>query len=325
MNQHKNPAWWTAANETAWDRTKAAFKRDWDQTKHDVGANQPDTQQNITRTINQAVGTEVIPPRGVANYDDLEPAYRFGHGAYDNYSLTFLQWDQDLEDRLEADWDTTDPLRVKNWTEDREAIRHGWDFRHGNSDEPQKSTQTKTNTNVKTLSDLFIAELADMYDAEQRVALALPKMIEATTCGQLKAALEHHLSQSKTHVTKIEQAFKSIGVTAKAKKCEATVGLLKEADEMIATFKNSPALNAAIISSAQRIEHYEIASYGCLHAWATLLKHTAAANLIEGILGDEKKANEKLIELAHAKNQEACGCDAEKNPKTKETCSSNEP
>lgn len=148
MNQQKNPAWWTTANETAWERTRAAFKRDWDQTKHDVGANQPDTHQNVTRTINQAVGSEVIPPRGVPNYEELEPAYRFGHGAYDKYSPNFQQWDQDLEDQLEADWSATNPSRVRNWTEDRAAIRQGWDFCQSNTDGPQKSDQTKTNSKL---------------------------------------------------------------------------------------------------------------------------------------------------------------------------------
>lgn len=161
---------------------------------------------------------------------------------------------------------------------------------------------------MKTLKDLFLAELSDMYDAEQRIVQALPKLVAAATCSQLKAALEHHLGETKGHVTKLEAAFKSIGEKAKAKKCEATVGLLKEADEIVHDFKGSPALNAAVIACAQRVEHYEIASYGCLHAWATALKYDETAGFMEEILTEEKAANAKLIELARAKNKEACGC-----------------
>jgi ferritin-like metal-binding protein YciE len=160
---------------------------------------------------------------------------------------------------------------------------------------------------MKTLQDLFLAELSDMYDAEQRIVTALPKLVQAATCSSLKTALEYHLAQTKGHVTKIEAAFKSIGEKAVAIKCEATAGLLKEADQLASDFKSSTAINAAIIAAAQKVEHYEIASYGCLHAWATVLKHTEAADLMEEILTEEKAANEKLIELAHAKNKEACG------------------
>ena len=307
---YNNPTWWTPANDTAWDRTKAAFKRDWDQTKHDLGAKRPDTRQGITDTINQAVGTEAIPPLGEANYEKLEPAYRFGYGAYDYYLPTFELWNTDLEDRLKSDWNTTNPLRVTNWTEDRAAIRHGWNFQQANN---TKTTNTnKPYASKKTLNDLFLAELSDMYDAEQRVVQALPKLIQAATCKDLQSALEHHLVETRGHVTTIEATFKSIGETVKGKKCDATVGLLKEADEIIHDFKGSAAINAAIISAAQRLEHYEIASYGCLRAWATALKYNEAATFIGKILGEEKAANEKLIKLATAKNKEACGCNSSK-------------
>jgi ferritin-like metal-binding protein YciE len=165
----------------------------------------------------------------------------------------------------------------------------------------------------KTLKDLFLNELQDMYDAEHRIVLALPKMVHAATCDELKAALEHHLEQTKGHVTKLEQVFKSIGKEAKAKKCEATVGLLKEGDEIAAEFKGSPAINAALISAGQKVEHYEIASYGCLHAWAGLLDHGEAAGLLEEILNEEKAADKKLTELAQAgKNGEARGDEPKK-------------
>lgn len=165
--------------------------------------------------------------------------------------------------------------------------------------------------NMKTLKDLFLDELADMYDAERRIVKALPKMAKAATCDDLKAAIESHLDETKGHVTKLEQVFQCFEVKPKGKTCEATVGLLEEGDEIAADFKGSPAINAALISAAQKVEHYEMASYGCLHEWAGLLGNEEAAMLLLEILGEEKAANESLTILARASsNQEALGeCD----------------
>ena len=161
---------------------------------------------------------------------------------------------------------------------------------------------------MKTLKDLFLAELADMYDAEHRIVKALPKLAKAATCPDLKAAVQSHLKETEGQVRKLEQVFKSFGLKAKGKRCEATVGLLEEGDEIAAEFKGSPAINAALISAAQKVEHYEIASYGCLHEWAEVLGNREAAGLLKQILDEEKGANESLNELAHASlNQEALG------------------
>jgi ferritin-like metal-binding protein YciE len=161
---------------------------------------------------------------------------------------------------------------------------------------------------MKTLKDLFLAELKDMYDAEHRIIKALPKLAKAATCEKLKAAFLAHLEETKGQVTKLEQVFQSVGETAKAKKCEATVGLLKEGDEIAADNKGEATINAALISAGQKVEHYEIASYGCLHEWAGLLGNQEAASLIEEILDEEKAANKKLMELARAScNDEALG------------------
>lgn len=158
----------------------------------------------------------------------------------------------------------------------------------------------------KTLKDLFLSELADMYDAEHRIVRALPKMVKAATCTHLQAALQKHLKETQGQITKLDEVFKSIGEKAKGKKCKATVGLLEEGDEIAAEFKGSPAINAALISAGQKVEHYEIASYGCLHEWAGLLGHTKAAGLLEKILSQEKAADEALTELARTgKNEEA--------------------
>ena len=159
---------------------------------------------------------------------------------------------------------------------------------------------------MKLLRELFLDELADMYDAERRIVKALPKLAKGATCSKLKDALLAHLKQTEGHVAKLEQVFALFGEKAKAKTCEATVGILKEGDALAADFKGSPAINAALISAAQRVEHYEMAAYGCLHEWAGLLGHKEAAGILKVILNEEKAANESLKTLARASsNKEA--------------------
>lgn len=161
---------------------------------------------------------------------------------------------------------------------------------------------------MKTLEDLFLNELADMYDAEHRILKALPKMAKAATCSELKKAFQSHLEESGMHVKMLGQIFESLGKPAKGKKCEAIVGLLKEGDELVAEFKGTPALDAALIAAAQKVEHYEIASHGCLHQWAETLGHQTACDLLGQILKEEKGANDALNELAHTSvNAKAMG------------------
>jgi hypothetical protein len=126
MNTYKNPTWWTDNNDRAWDRAKAALKRDWDQTKHDMGGSQPDTNQSARHTMRQASGKESIPPRGEPTYEELEPAYRFGYGARSEYGRDYPYWDSELETRLKEDWSATEPTR--KWEQDRDAIRYAWDY-----------------------------------------------------------------------------------------------------------------------------------------------------------------------------------------------------
>ena len=161
---------------------------------------------------------------------------------------------------------------------------------------------------MKTLRNLFLDELADMYDAERRIVKALPKMAKAATCPKLKKVILAHLKETEGHVTKLEQVFRSFDEKAKGKTCKATVGLLEEGDEIAADFNGSEAINAALISAAQKVEHHEMASYGCLHEWAGLLGNKQAASLLEEILDEEKAANDKLTNLARGgSNQEALG------------------
>jgi ferritin-like metal-binding protein YciE len=153
---------------------------------------------------------------------------------------------------------------------------------------------------MKILKDLFLDELADIYDAERRTVKALPKMAKAATCDKLKKAIMAHLEQTEGHVTKLEQVFQLFDEPAKRTTCQATVGLLEEGDELASDFKGSPAINAALISAAQKVEHHEMAAYGCLHEWAGLLGNKDAADLLLEILGEEKAANDSLTALARA-------------------------
>jgi hypothetical protein len=124
MNKYKNPNWWTTENDSSWDRTKAAFKRDWEQTKHDLGGKQPDTDQQVSDTVKQATGKEAIPAEGEPTFDKAEPAYRFGYGARSHYGKKFPRWDSKLENELKRDWQTTNPDR--DWEEDRRYIQNAW-------------------------------------------------------------------------------------------------------------------------------------------------------------------------------------------------------
>ena len=126
MNTYKNPTWWTQENDSAWEKTKAAMKRDWDQTKHDMGGKQPDTDQNVNHTVKQAAGSESIPPRGERVYDEVEPALRFGHGARKYYGTKYPKWNPELEKELRRDWRTSAP--EADWDEDLVYVKTGWNY-----------------------------------------------------------------------------------------------------------------------------------------------------------------------------------------------------
>ena len=129
-------------------------------------------------------------------------------------------------------------------------------------------------------------------------------MIKNATSDELVEALTDHLEETKTHVTRLEEVFSSIGEKAVAKKCEAMAGLTKEAGEIMEATEQGVVRDAGIILAGQKVEHYEIASYGCLHEWAGLLGHEKAAGLLEEILNQEKAANETLTKLARSGNNE---------------------
>lgn len=151
---------------------------------------------------------------------------------------------------------------------------------------------------MKTLESLFLDELADIYDAESRLVRALPKMAKAVTNEGLREALESHLEETEGQLKRLQSVFKEFDKSAKGKKCEAIEGLLKEADSIASENKGSPTIDAAIISAAQKVEHYEIASYGCLREWANVLGNSNAAELLQETLDEEKAADKALTALA---------------------------
>jgi ferritin-like metal-binding protein YciE len=151
---------------------------------------------------------------------------------------------------------------------------------------------------MKTLEDLFLEGLGDMYYAEQQMVKSLPKLAKVATAEDLREAIESHLIETEGHVEKVQGIFEAFGREPKSKKCAAILGIIKEAEELVSENKKSPTINAAIIFAAQKAEHYEIASYGTLREWAEQLDNADAVDLIEDILDEEKAADQKLTSLA---------------------------
>jgi len=148
------------------------------------------------------------------------------------------------------------------------------------------------------LMKLFEEELKDIYWAEKALTKAIPKMIKNATSKELIQALEDHLEETKEQVTRVEQVFEVIGKKATAKKCEAMEGLIKEAEAIMEECEEGPMCDAGIISAGQKVEHYEIASYGTLRQFAETLGLDEAAELLLTTLNEEKAADEKLTEVA---------------------------
>lgn len=154
---------------------------------------------------------------------------------------------------------------------------------------------------IKTLDDLFVHTLQDIYYAEQQITKALPKMIEKVTDPQLKQAFQSHLAETKGHVTRVEQVFQLHGETPKAVTCPAIDGILKEADEIVSDASDKDVLDAAALAAAQAVEHYEIARYGTLIAWARQLGRDDCATVLESTLKEEKSADAKLTQVAESR------------------------
>lgn len=159
---------------------------------------------------------------------------------------------------------------------------------------------------VKTLEDLFLETLKDIYYAEKKLVKTLPKMAKKAASVELKEAIQSHLTETESQVERLEQVFAAMDRKPVAKRCEALEGLLKEAEEVMAGIEDDRTLDAAIISSAQTVEHYEIARYGTLACWARELGMKEAESLLMETLEEEEAADEKLSHLAeHYVNQQA--------------------
>jgi len=151
------------------------------------------------------------------------------------------------------------------------------------------------------LHELFIDELRDILGAERQLLKGLKKMASAAESETLKKAFETHYSQTEGQIERLKQVFTSIGLSARGKKCKAMEGLLEEADEIVESFQDQPeVIDAALISAAQKVEHYEIASYGCLVTYAKLMGHTEAEELLAATLAEEKDTDSLLTEIALA-------------------------
>jgi len=148
------------------------------------------------------------------------------------------------------------------------------------------------------LHELFLDELADLYSAEQQLTKALPKMAKAAQSDELREALEQHLEETEEHLSRLEQVAESLDETLKKKTCKAMKGLIEEADDIVKEQKDSSALDAGIIAACQKVEHYEIASYGTVCAWAEQMGHDEALKLLRQTEEEESAADEKLTEIA---------------------------
>ena len=151
---------------------------------------------------------------------------------------------------------------------------------------------------MKNLKDLFEDTLQDVYWAEKAIAKALPKMAEKATDDELKAAFKSHLKETETHVKRLDKVFKILGEPPNAKKCFATEGLIKEAEDLMSEAKTPEVMDAGLISSAQAVEHYEIARYGTLRTWAQELGMADAAELLQETLDEEHACNDTLTSIA---------------------------
>jgi len=151
---------------------------------------------------------------------------------------------------------------------------------------------------IDSLKDLLVDQMGDMLNAEKQLVAALPKMAKAASTAELLQGFEHHLEQTKGHVSRLERAFQKLGVSVKDNTCEAMRGLIEEGQEMMSQWGDSEVRDAGLIAAAQKVEHYEIAGYGCLCTWAKQLGQHDVAQLLGQTLEEEKQTDNKLTQLA---------------------------
>jgi ferritin-like metal-binding protein YciE len=157
----------------------------------------------------------------------------------------------------------------------------------------------------QALKELYIDELKDIYNAENQLVKALPKMAKAANSEELRTGFEEHLEQTRGHVQRLEQIFKELGEKPSGKKCKGMEGLVAEGQEMMGEDFEDDVMDAALISAAQRVEHYEIAAYGTVRTYAELLGEDTAVQLLEQTLEEEKETDQKLTDMASEINVRA--------------------
>ena len=150
---------------------------------------------------------------------------------------------------------------------------------------------------LDSLHSLFLDELKDIYHAEKQLVRALPKMAKAASSPELQRAFSHHLKETQGQVQRLERVFKDLGQTPRAKKCVGMAGLVEEGEKIMEEEGEPAVIDAALIAAAQRVEHYEIAAYGCLRTYAQLLGLTVAEQLLQQNLSEEEAADQKLTAL----------------------------
>lgn len=161
---------------------------------------------------------------------------------------------------------------------------------------------------LNTLEALFVDQLQDLYDAENQITKALPKMMKAATAPELKQSFEMHLEQTKNQIARLEQIFKGMNAKPQGKSCEAMQGLIKEGEELMSHKADPAVMDAGLIATAQKVEHYEMAGYGCVRTWAQRLGHQEAASLLQQTLQEEEQTDKNLTQLAERViNIEAAG------------------
>jgi ferritin-like metal-binding protein YciE len=167
---------------------------------------------------------------------------------------------------------------------------------------------------INSLRELYVDQLRDLYDAENQLIKALPKMAKGATSDELREGIEEHLEQTRNQAQRLEQIFERLGEKPKGEKCKGMEGVIKEGSETLEKDMDDDTKDAAIIAAAQRVEHYEIAGYGTARTYANLLGESEAAELLEETLEEEKETDQKLTQLAEEINVEAAeGADEEES------------
>lgn len=168
---------------------------------------------------------------------------------------------------------------------------------------------------LNSLQELYVEQLRDLYDAEQQIIKALPEMIDAATSSNLKQALTEHLEVTKTQAMRLENIFTNVGEKAKREKCKGMQGVLDEGSDLIDKIDDPGVRDAAIVASAQRVEHYEMAGYGAARTYAGLLEDSQAHTLLQQTLDEEKEADQKLTGLSEGINASATAGKSQKRVK----------